>query len=177
MTRQQMAQIKKELNLGKIEWIDPEYVTGETLRQAVQQLGRVDVVYAEMGNTYNICHHLHKSGGAELVRELVMSKGAVYVGASAGSIMAGRTIQMAFWKDWDDRTCEGTVSCDWTNPATAQGLNIAGGRSIFPHANGQYAQKEWQEMQARRHGHTDHEVVPLADGEGLVIVGDVARRV
>ena len=37
----------------------------------VGKLGKVDVVYAEMGNTYNLCYHMHNSGGAELVRELM----------------------------------------------------------------------------------------------------------
>jgi hypothetical protein len=151
-------------------------------------------------------HHLWNSGGAEVIQDLV-AKGAIYVGASAGSIMAGRTCQMALWKvcarplprtrankddrllsivdshpgtilqDWDDKTCEGTVDVDWNDKGVARGLDLALGRSIFPHANGQYADKGWQQAQARKHGHTDHEVVALADGHGLVIEGDVARLV
>ena len=35
----------------------------------------------------------------------------------------------------------------------------------------------WQKAQAKRHGHTDHEVVALADGEGLVVEGGDVRRV
>ena len=54
------------------------------------------------------------------MRELVAG-GAIYVGASAGSIMAGRTVQMALWKNWDDQTCEGTVSVDWTDAEVARG--------------------------------------------------------
>lgn len=119
-TRQYADQIKKQFGIGRMEWIDPEYVKGTSLRTAVERI-RPDVVWAEMGNTYNICHHLNNSGAAELIHELV-DAGAVYVGSSAGSIMAGRTIQMAFWKDWDDRTCEGTVNVDWTDPqASAAG--------------------------------------------------------
>jgi peptidase E len=106
-----------------------------------------------------------------------MASGTIYVGSSAGAIMAGRTCQMAFWKDWDDRSCEGTVNVDWTKPDVAKGLNLAGGRSIFPHANGQYADPEWQRAQARKHGHTDHEVVALADGQGLLIEDDEVRRI
>ena len=53
-------------------------------------------------------------------------------------------------------------------------LDIAGGRSIFPHAQGQYGKESWQRAQAQKHGHTDHEVVALADGEGLAIDGDKA---
>lgn len=170
---QQMAITKQELGIGKCAWIDVEYTKGEELRAQVDALGSPQdlVIYAEMGNTYNLCHHLWNSGGAELIKEL-MDQGAIYVGASAGSIMAGKTCQMALWKNWDDQTCEGTVSVDWNDKSVAKGLDLAAGRSIFPHANGQYASKEWQNEQARKHGHTDHEVIPLADGHGVVIEGD-----
>lgn len=174
--KQQVQRVQQQFNLGRIEWIDPEYTKGEELKAAITKLGSVDLIYAEMGNTYNLCYHLWRSGGAQIIYEL-MDKGALYVGSSAGSIMAGRTCQMALWKNWDDQSCEGTVNVDWTDREVAKGLDLAGGRSIFPHANGQYARKAWQEAQAQKHGHTDHEVVTLADGQGLVIEGDSVKVV
>ena len=173
-TKNQMAGVQRQFGLGRVEWIDPEYTKGDELRAAVAKLGKVDLIWGEMGNTYNICYHLWRSGGAELIYEL-MDQGAIYVGSSAGSIMAGRTCQMALWKNWDDQSCEGTVNVDWSDKEIAKGLNLAGGRSIFPHANGQYARKEWQQAQAKKHGHTDHEVVTLADGQGLLIDGSDVR--
>jgi hypothetical protein len=65
----------------------------------------------------------------------------------------------------------------WDDPKTAAGLDLAGERSIFPHANGQYGNPAWQQKQAERWGHTDHEVVKLADGEGVVIEDGVMRRI
>ena len=168
-----MADLQHTFKFNKIEWVDVEYTKGAELRAAISKL-KPDVVYAEMGNTYNLCYHLWNSGGAEIIREL-MANGCIYVGASAGSIMAGKTCQMALWKNWDDQSCEGTVSVDWSDKEVAKGLDLAGGRSIFPHANGQYASKDWQLKQAERHGHTDHEVVALADGQALVIEGNTAR--
>ena len=102
--------------------------------------------------------------------------GAIYVGSSAGSIVAGKTVQMAFWKNWDDKTAEGTIAVDWDDRDNASGLDIAGGRSIFPHATGPYARKSWQDAQAKKHGHDDHEVIRLPDGEGYVIDGDKAYQ-
>jgi len=173
--RSQMASVKRSFKLGRIEWIDPEYTKGEALKAAVGSLGKVDMIYAEMGNTYNLCWHLWRSGGSDIIYELMAGpEGAVYVGSSAGSIMAGKTCQMALWKNWDDQTCEGNVKANWNDKEIAKGLDLAGGRSIFPHANGQYADKGWQEAQAKKHGHMDHEVVALPDGKGLVIDGDKA---
>ncbi len=175
--KQQMAQVQRQLGVGKLACVDPEYVTGDALKQQVLQEcgGKVDLIYAEMGNTYNLAHHLRQSGGRELISEL-MDAGAAYVGASAGAIMAGKTIQMAFWKNWDDKTCEGNVNpAQWDDAEVAAGLNLAGGRSIFPHANGQYASQSWQQQQAQKHGHTDHEVVCLPDGAGIVLDGQEVR--
>ena len=95
-TRAQMAGIQQAFGFRRMEWVDPEYVMGDALRSAVTAISP-DVIWAEMGNTYNLCYHLHKSGGDKLITELV-GAGAVYVGSSAGSIMAGRMCQMAFWK-------------------------------------------------------------------------------
>ena len=114
---------------------------------------------------YALRHHLRASGGDALVRRL-LGAGALYVGSSAGAIVGGRTVQMAFWKDWDDRTAGGTLDVDWADAELGAGLDLCGGRSFFPHANGQYASASWQQAQAARLGHTDHEVVKMADGEG-----------
>lgn len=135
--RSRMQNIQRRYGLGRLQWIDMEYVKGDKLRKAVQALGKIDFIWAEVGNTYNLAYHMWNSGGAEIVQQLV-GEDTLYLGSSAGSIMAGRTIQTAFWKDWDDRTCEGTVSVDWHRAENARGLNLAGGRSIFPHANGPY---------------------------------------
>merc|ERR1719498_1140433 len=96
---QQVAGIKREFGLGRVEVIDPEYVKGESLQKKVTDLGRVDVIWAEMGNTYALRHHLRSSGGDEHVVRAV-DTGAIYVGQSAASIVAGSTVRMAFWKNW-----------------------------------------------------------------------------
>eukprot|EP00746_Dinoflagellata_sp_MGD_P152280 gnl/MRDRNA2_/MRDRNA2_83553_c0_seq1.p1 gnl/MRDRNA2_/MRDRNA2_83553_c0~~gnl/MRDRNA2_/MRDRNA2_83553_c0_seq1.p1 ORF type:complete len:245 (-),score=48.02 gnl/MRDRNA2_/MRDRNA2_83553_c0_seq1:147-881(-) len=165
----QVASLKSDFRLGRIVVVDPEYVKGEKLSQKIRELGRLHLIYAEMGNTYALRHHLRTAGGDELIRK-AMDDGAIYVGASAGSICAGRTIQTAFWKDWDDKTAQGTINVDWAHPEMGSGLDLCEGRSFFPHANGPlYGRKGWQDQQAQKHGHTDHEVIKLADGEGFVI--------
>lgn len=168
MLQRQVQGPKSDFRIGRIAVIDPEYVKGDSLKKKLQELGKVDVIYAEMGNTYALRQQLRTAGGDELIRK-AMDEGAIYVGSSAGSIVAGRTVQMAFWKNWGDKTAQGTVNVDWNDPRMAAGLDLGGGRSFFPHANGQYGQEEWQDQQAKEHGHTDHEVIKLADGEGFVI--------
>ena len=159
----------------KMEWIDVEYTKGEALAVAIAQL-KPTVIWTEMGNTYNLCHHLWNSGGAQIIKQLV-SEGAIYIGTSAGSIMAGHTCQMAFWKDWDDRTCQGTVSVDWRDKEVSKGLDLAGGVSILPHAVGMYSLPEWQAQRRKACGHMDLEVVVLEEEQGYVIENGKAQMV
>jgi len=166
--RQTAEELRTSLALGRVEIIDVEHVQGKALREALAALAGVDVVYAEKGNTYALRYHLRASGADGLICAALAS-GAIYVGASAGSIVAGRTVQMAFWKDWDDRTAGGTIDVDWSDATLAQGLDLANGLSIFPHADGPYGCTEWQDTQAEIHGHTAHEVVRLRDGEALIL--------
>ena len=60
-------------------------------------LADVDVVYAECGNTFFLQFHMQRSGFAERIQPLVAA-GVVYVGSSAGSIVAGPTAGIALWK-------------------------------------------------------------------------------
>ena len=54
---QQMAGLKRQLGVGRCEWIDVEYTKGAELAAAVAKLGAAEelIIYAEMGNTYNLC--------------------------------------------------------------------------------------------------------------------------
>lgn len=162
------ASLKKDYGLASVKVIDVAKVKGQALTQAVKSMPSLDVIYLEYGNTYYLRYHLRDSGGDELVRDSVR-KDAIVVGASAGSIVLGRTVQTAFWKNWDDRTAGGTINVDWDNETVAAGLNLLGGRAVFPHANGPYAVRQWQDEQAQKYGHTDFEVIKLADGQGFVL--------
>lgn len=174
--RKYMQSIQQAFGVGRLEWIDVQSVKGDALKQAVTNLGKVDFVWLEQGNTYNLAYHLWDSGGAQLVKALVEG-GSLYIGNSAGAIMAGRTIQTAFWKDWDDKTCAGTVDLDWSQHENARGLDLVGSRSIFPHASGQFANTSWQREQAKKHGHTDHEVLAVPDLQGIIISGNLVQFV
>jgi len=176
MAKEQPAAIRQRFGVGVVRSIDPETVKGDLLRTKVSEL-KPRLIWAEMGNTYALRHHLRESGGDELIRSLVAS-GVHFYGASAGAILAGRTVQTAFWKNWDDKTVSGQIDGTvWDDASTARGLDLAGGRSIFPHASGLYSSAKWQQAQAERCGHTDHEVVKLADGEAVIIEGGAMRPV
>lgn len=55
-----------------------------------------DVIYVQGGNTFYLLKAIKESGFEEVARHLI-SRGAIYVGVSAGSYVAGPTIEQADW--------------------------------------------------------------------------------
>lgn len=50
---------------------------------------KIDIVFVRGGNTTRLIHYLRKFNQFEKVKELVEKQGAVYIGGSAGSVLAG----------------------------------------------------------------------------------------
>merc|ERR1712032_421465 len=141
--------------MGMMGITNVECVVLRGTSQAVlaQKLQGVDCVYVDMGNTYYLRYYMRSSGFDTLVRSL-LAQGVVYVGASAGSMSSGRTINIAFWKGWDDPG----YGQEWDLQRYGyDGLNLLpGGQSVFPHFSQQWAAK----VQEKKPG-LGHEVLLL----------------
>jgi len=105
------------------------------------------VVYLEGGNTFWLHHCMAKGDEHEhepwmqLIKDACACsyrvgeearRPALYIGKSAGAIIAGKYVETATWKGWDDPSVvPGKESYeDWKGEI---GLNFAGGASFFPH--------------------------------------------
>lgn len=60
-----------------------------SLQEGYRFEDEIDIVFVRGGNTTRLVHHLLKFNQFEKVKELVEKKGAVYIGSSAGSVLAG----------------------------------------------------------------------------------------
>lgn len=104
------------------------------------------VVYLEGGNTFWL-HHCMTNGDEPWMQLLKDStctcassyrvgeearRPALYIGKSAGAIVAGKCVETATWKGWDDPSVVPGKETyeDWKGEI---GLNFAGGASFFPH--------------------------------------------
>ncbi len=76
-------------------------IKNKTKEQLFKQMKDIDVIFVSGGNTYYLLEHVQKSGFDEIVKELT-AKGIIYVGSSAGSVLAGSTIEHI--EDLDDKT-------------------------------------------------------------------------
>eukprot|EP00971_Amphidinium_carterae_P208294 4132990-Amphidinium_carterae.2 len=66
--------------------------------------GTQRVLIVDGGNTYWLWYHAQKAG-LQAALELVKAQHPfIYLGLSAGAILAGRTCRTADWKGWDDPT-------------------------------------------------------------------------
>lgn len=82
--------IMREMGFN-VEEIDLE---GKTEAQVLTLLELKDIIYVEGGNTFYLLNAMRKCNFEKVLRKL-LKHGKVYIGVSAGSIVAGRTIQTA----------------------------------------------------------------------------------
>jgi peptidase E len=93
------------------------------------------LIYVEGGNTFWLQHCIDKGDWSQLIIDACSSSNenpAMYIGKSAGAIVAGKFVETATWKRWDDPSVvPGRETYeDWKGKI---GLNLAGGASFFPH--------------------------------------------
>jgi dipeptidase E len=89
----------------------------------IEKIPRIDAVYVCGGNTYSILKKMRETGIANFIISQV-KKGAMYVGVSAGSIIAGPEIKIAGYGSEGDSNDVGLVDL--------KGLKLTD-VIIFPH--------------------------------------------
>lgn len=132
---------------------------GKTKEQLENELVGMDAIFVSGGNTYYLLHHVMKSGFDVVVKDLV-KKGVVYIGSSAGSALACKTIEHI--EDFDDKSIVDLSSYE------ALGLTQT---LLLPHyGEAKYEQKfttivkEWKEK--------GQELLLLRNSEALVVTGN-----
>lgn len=80
-----------------VEEVDIE---GKSRSQLLHILHPKDIIFVEGGNTFYLQKRINESGFEKVLFEL-FTKGILYIGVSAGAMVAGRTIETANWKDGD----------------------------------------------------------------------------
>ncbi len=88
--------MKEELRFN-VEEID---IDGKTELQVMKLLELKDIIYVAGGNTFYLLKAMRDCNFEKIIRKL-LKQGKVYIGSSAGSMVAGRTIKTAGWKNQD----------------------------------------------------------------------------
>lgn len=105
--------MKEELGFN-VEEID---IDSKSKSEVKNLLEPKDIIYVEGGNAFYLLNSMRKCGFEKIIRKL-LKQGKVYIGASAGSIVAGKTIRTASWlkKDYENN--------NFLNLKDIKGLNL-----------------------------------------------------
>lgn len=93
-------------------------------------LNGASVLYVDGGNTFYLQKFILQTNFWSIAKN-ALHNNCVYIGASAGGIVAGRSIETAYWKGWDDPVAAGE-SYVWSKEKL-QGGDICNGNSFFMH--------------------------------------------
>lgn len=123
----------------------------------VNNLGNFDVIYVCGGNTFAILNKLRETHLDSFIEKQV-SNGAIYVGVSAGSIIAGPNIEIAGWGSEGDKNEIGLEDLVGFNF-----VNIA----IFPHFH-EELRSEVNEFRKK----VDYKVIELTNDQAVFVKDD-----
>jgi dipeptidase E len=136
--------------------LDLATVRGDDL---AHQLANVDVVFVTGGSTYQLLWHARRSGFADLAPPLVNEGRLVYVGTSAGAILAGPDIHPAAHPD-------GRASAPPMDSTDALGLVDF---TVLPH----HQNPDRRALNDAAAGECPgRRFVPLTDEEAVVVAGE-----
>lgn len=74
-------------------------ITGKTREEIKNHLADFDVIFVSGGNTFYALEKIQESGCAEVIREYIIGQDKIYIGSSAGSVLAGPDIYPAYYTD------------------------------------------------------------------------------
>ena len=139
---------------------------GITEELVATKVATADVVYVDGGNTFYLQRHVIQSRFWQaLERSQFHARGGLYIGASAGAIIAGKSIRTAYWKGWDDPSVAGTDFV-WNEDAL-QGRGLSE-YSLFMH----YQETQHAALVEEKKSELDHPVHVVADDVALVHLGN-----
>jgi dipeptidase E len=141
----------KEIGFN-VEKIDIE---GKNQKELRKLLNNKDIIFVEGGNTFYLLKCMRASGFGKVVKEL-MKKGVVYFGVSAGSIVAGQTIETAVWKNIDKNKV---------------GLKNLKGLQLVPFNIFVHYQPEHAELIKQNFKKSKYPLRVLTDGQALFLQG------
>ncbi|KAJ8608247.1 hypothetical protein CTAYLR_009479 [Chrysophaeum taylorii] len=150
------AALGRTCEAATLDLFDGSIEHGSWPRDASDAILSADCVFLDGGNTFWLRACL------DAYWDLMRSTSAVYVGVSAGAIVAGTSVSTALWKGWDDETV--APPRDW---AQEPGMGLVP-YAIFPH----YDDDDWGALVERRKVGLAEDLLLLDEHGGLVVDDD-----
>jgi dipeptidase E len=145
--------MKDEMGFN-VEEVD---IDGKTENQVMELIKLKDIIFVEGGNTFYLLKAMRACNFERIIRKL-LKQGKVYIGASAGSIVAGKTIKTAEWKHDKDHF----------RVKNLKGLNLVP-FDIFVHYQPEHAEIIKQKIKNPKKRAKKLKI--LADGQAILVQG------
>ncbi len=153
----------KKQNFKKIDIVEISAVPRENWEPRLRE---ADIIFVSGGNTFHLMYWVKKSGLADILPEFLKTK--VYAGISAGSIIIGKTLDMASAKNiyYDDIKGEyDGGSLGFLDFHIRPHLN----NPSFPNANKKYLEETARKMGDIIYALDDNSALKVIDGNVEVV--------
>ncbi len=136
-------------------------ITDKKEKDLRNDLKDMDIIYVSGGNTFYLLEKIKESHFDKVIKDFI-KQGKVYIGTSAGSIVAGPDIYPVYCFD---------------NPKEAKKLKNYKGLglvdfTVLPHWGSEYFKKEYLNKELRHIYRKGYKLILLNDDQYIAIVGD-----
>lgn len=135
--------------------------TGKSKTEIKKMLGKFDVMCVEGGNPYYLLQQIQKSNCADVICDRV-NKGMIYIGSSAGSMVAGPDLYPARHTDAPE---------DFIRLKSYAGLGLVN-FLVHPHWGSDYWKKLYLGKRSRNNYTEEHKFFWLTDNQYLHVEDD-----
>lgn len=139
-------------------------VTGKTRNQVKKDLARAQAIFLSGGNTFYLLQQLQRCNGMSIIKERV-NDGVLYIGSSAGSIIAGPDIEPV-------RMADNAVKAPKLKGTKSLGLVDF---IVFPHWGSDNFRKIYLDHRLAHAYTTKHQIILLTDNQYVRVEGDRYR--
>jgi len=139
-------------------------VTGKAAHNVRKDLARVDAIFVSGGNTFYLLQQLQRCNGLSIIRERITG-GVLYMGSSAGSIIAGPDIEPV-------RTIDNAVKAPKLKDTKGLGLVDF---VVFPHWGSDSFRKVYLQERLAHAYTTKHKIILLTDRQYIRVEGEMYR--
>lgn len=140
--------------------------TGKNKREIDKVIKETDIVFISGGNTFYLLEKIQQSKSADVIKNYI-EKGKIYIGSSAGSVIAGPDIYPIYRQD-DAKKAPHLKGYD--------GLGLVD-FVVFPHWGSDYFKKLYLNHRLEHAYTTRHKIILLTDYQYVKVVGDTYQIV
>jgi peptidase E len=153
--------VKKDWDIMKDEMgfnVEEVDIEGKKENEVMKLLELKDIIFVEGGNAFYLLKAMRGCNFEKVIRKL-LKWGKVYIGSSAGSMVAGRTIKTAGWKNADKNI---------VGLKNLKGLNLVP-FDIFVHYQSEHAELIKQKIKSPRKRRKKLKI--LTDDQAILVQG------